>query len=142
MRKILIPFDGSEASKRAVKEVIRFNADYAPLDIHLLNVQHTPRVYGNYVSTHMLEQFQEAGLHAGEQVLESATALLDEAGLSFQSHTALGFVADEVVRTVEEQGIQLVVMGTRGLTGLAHVLLGSTATKVIHEVSVPVLLVK
>ena len=51
-------------------------------------------------------------------------------------------VAEQVAALVQQQGCDTVVMGTRGLGSFTGMLLGSVATRVIHEVSVPVLLVK
>ncbi len=142
MRKVLIPYDGSPAAQRAVAEVIRFVNEYAPLEIHVLNVQPEPRVYGNFVTTSMLEQFNETALAAARQLLAEAAQMLDAVDLPYHLHAALGNVADEVVARVDALGCQLVVMGTRGMSGLANLLLGSVTTKVIHDVKVSVLLVK
>ena len=49
MRKVLIPFDGSAASRRALQYAIDFAKDYGRLEIHLLNVQEEPVVYGDYL---------------------------------------------------------------------------------------------
>lgn len=54
----------------------------------------------------------------------------------------LGDAAAEIVRMAENRGVDMIVMGTHGRTGLAHVFLGSVAEKVVRTARVPVLVVK
>ncbi len=53
-----------------------------------------------------------------------------------------GQVAKTVVEVAREQGVDQIVMGTRGLGGIQGLLLGSVATQVIHLADVPVTLIK
>jgi nucleotide-binding universal stress UspA family protein len=56
--------------------------------------------------------------------------------------TAAGQPAEAIVRTAEERGADLIVMGTHGRTGLSHALLGSVAEKVVRLAPCPVLTVR
>ncbi|MDO9625404.1 MAG: universal stress protein [Pseudomonas sp.] len=143
MRKILVAFDGSESSKRALQYVIDFARDHAAtLEVHLLNVQHEPVLYGEYVTGEIIDQLQQSLLTSAAQTLEWPADQLKAAGISHTAHTALGNVAAQVSEFVGQLGCDTVVMGTRGLGSFTGMLLGSVAARVIHEVSVPVLLVK
>lgn len=143
MRKILVAFDGSEHSKRALRHVIDLIADNTrPVEVHVLNVQYEPVIYGGYVSTGMLGEFNDGMLAMAKGVLKEAEGILQPTGIAYETHTALGNVADQVNETVKRLGCDTVVMGTRGLGSFSGLLLGSVANRVIHEVSVPVLLVK
>ena len=53
-----------------------------------------------------------------------------------------GHPADAIVRVAAERGVDLIVMGTHGRTGLQHVLLGSVAEKVVRLASCPVMTVR
>jgi nucleotide-binding universal stress UspA family protein len=53
----------------------------------------------------------------------------------------VGDVASSIVEHAQKSGCQLICMGTRGMTALSNMLLGSVATKVIHLAHVPVVLV-
>jgi nucleotide-binding universal stress UspA family protein len=53
-----------------------------------------------------------------------------------------GYAATEILRAVEESGIDLLVMGSHGLTGIAHVLFGSTADRVVRKAPCSVLTVR
>ncbi|MNY53737.1 Universal stress protein family protein [compost metagenome] len=67
---------------------------------------------------------------------------MQAAGLAHQTYPLLGNVAEQVHETVKRVGCDTVVMGTRGLGSFSGLLLGSVANRVIHEVSVPIVLVK
>jgi nucleotide-binding universal stress UspA family protein len=143
MRKVLVAFDGSDSSKRALQYVIDFARDHAAtLEVHLLNVQQEPVLYGEYVTSTIIDQLQQSLIASADQALEWPIDQLKAAGISYKAHTALGNVAAKVSEFADQLGCDTVVMGTRGLGSFTGMLLGSVATRVIHEVSVPVLLVK
>ncbi|MDH1440379.1 universal stress protein [Pseudomonas sp. GD03721] len=143
MRKVLVAFDGSEHSKRALQYVIDFIHDGArPLEVHVLNAQNEPVLYGGYLTASMIEEFNGGLLEKARSVLEEAAATLQAAGITHEVHAVLGNVAEQVNEAVEQLGCDTVVMGTRGLGSFGGLLLGSVANRVIHEVSVPVVLVK
>ncbi len=143
MRRILLAYDGSDSSKRALQYVIDFARIHAAkLEVNLINVQHEPLLYGEYVTSEFVEQLQQSLLSAAAQALEWPAAQLQDAGIEHKSHPALGNVAEQVKEAVEQLKCDTVVMGTRGLGTFTGLLLGSVATRVIHEVPVPVLLVK
>jgi len=143
MRKVLVAFDGSEHSKRALQYVIDFARDSArPIEIHVLNVEHEPVIYGDYLTGSMIEDMNDTLLDKARSVTDKAAVLLRAAGLAHESHVALGNVGERVNEAVKQLGCDTVVMGTRGLGSFGGLLLGSVANRVIHEVSVPVILVK
>lgn len=140
MRKILLAFDGSENSKRALQYVIDLEA--RPTEVHLINVQHEPVILGEYVTADMLQELSNSLLGKARSLLAEAADALQAAGIEHQIHPMLGNVAEQVDSAVKRLGCDTVVMGTRGLGSFGGLMLGSVATRVIHEVSVPVLLVK
>ena len=139
MLRVLIPIDGSENSLRAVGFVIRNAPLYkAPLEIHLLNVQHP--FPGTIRGVH--EQAERYHHDEGTKALADARKALDAAGLKYVYHIIVGETGEVIAHLVKDKNIEQVVMGTRGAGAVANMLLGSVATKVLHLVEVPVLLVK
>jgi nucleotide-binding universal stress UspA family protein len=53
-----------------------------------------------------------------------------------------GYAATEILRISEEKGLDLLVMGSHGLTGIAHVLFGSTAERVVRKAGCSILTVR
>ena len=139
MLRVLIPIDGSENSLRAVRLVIEKAPLYKePLEIHLLNVQHP--FPGTIRGVH--EQAERYHHDEGTKALADARKALDAAGLKYVYHISVGEAAEAIAHFVKDKNIGQVVMGTRGAGAVANMLLGSVATKVLHLVDVPVLLVK
>ena len=75
-------------------------------------------------------------------MLVEARKVLDDAGRPYRTHVLLGEPATDIVRVARSEGVDLIVMGTRGMGALGNLVLGSTATKVVHLADTPVTLVK
>ena len=145
-RSILCPTDLSETGNRAVPLAIHLAADDG--EIHLLHVGE-PAFLGNplynqfvvgYVPT---PEEREAG---EDRVREQLRALEPEGGLPRGISLHLHVVhAISVSSAIEEEasrlGVEVVVMGTHGRTGLGRFVMGSVATEVVGKESLPVILV-
>ena len=143
MRKILLAFDGSDSSKRALQYVLDFvRMHTATLEVHLLNVQHEPALYGEYINDEMLSNMRQSLTVAANETLDWPAEQLQAAEIAHEKHTAFGNVAEQIGLAAKHLQCDTVMMGTRGLGSFTGMLLGSVATRVIHEVAVPVLLVK
>lgn len=143
MRNILLAYDGSDNAKRALKYIIDFAADAPkPPQVHVLNVQQEPVLYGEFVTANAVDELNKSFLDKSHRTLAEAATALQTAGIPYQTHAILGNVAEQVNDAVQRLGCDTVVMGTRGLGSFTGMLMGSVANRVVHEVSVPVLLVK
>lgn len=139
MLKVLVPVDGSENSGRVVCHVLKLAAELKePMDVHLLNVQHPLPGTIKGVSEQARQFHNEEGLAA----LAGARKLLDDGKAKYTHHISVGEVGPAVAQLVEDLKCDLVVMGTRGMSSIANMVLGSAATKVLHLVKVPVILIK
>jgi nucleotide-binding universal stress UspA family protein len=137
----LIPVDGSETSLKAVAWVIARGDDWKETPaLHLLNVQPAlPRDASRFIDAELLRDFhREEGLKA----LAAAEQKLKAAGLAPQSHVSVGDSAETICEFAVSRNCDLIVIGTRGHTGLGGTLLGSVASKVAHLSHVPLLLVR
>ncbi len=139
MLKVLVPVDGSENSNRVARYVLKLASELKePLDIHLLNVQHPLPGTIKGVAEQAKQFHNEEGLAA----LANAKKILDAAGAKYTHHISVGEVGPAVARMVEDLKCDQVVMGTRGMSSIANMVLGSAASKVLHLVNVPVTLIK
>ena len=143
LRRVLLAVDGSEHSAQAVRYVIGIREDLRDpqaLGLHLVNVQRpVPSDVSRFVPGQNLKEYH---LEGSEQALASARALLGEAGIACQEHRRVGEAATVIAGLAKETGCDLVVMGARGLGGVAAGLVGSVAQATVAQSSVPVLLVK
>ena len=140
MKAILVAVDGSECSDRAAKHGITLVRSGFCAELHLINVQ--PNLGGaiaSFVGRGDIDAYQR---EEGKKALASAEALAKQAGVSATVHIGVGRQGAIISDFVRKLGAGLVVMGTRGHTGLAGVLLGSVAQDIIAHIDVPVTLVK
>ena len=142
MLRILLPVDGSETSLRAVDHLLR-NVGLLKErpEIHLLNVQMALRQgVTEFVSKEQIEGYHR---EEGMKALAAARAKLDSARLPYNHHIGVGEDPAQVIaHYVKDNKCDQLVMGTRGLGSVAGLLLGSVATKTIHLVEIPILLVR
>ena len=137
---ILVPVDGSENSDRAVKHALGLVAAGLAADLHLLNVQPS---FGGAISTFVgRDQIDSYHREEGHKSLASAVALAKTASVPAKVHIGVGRQGEVVRDYAKKLGADLIVMGTRGHTGLSGVLLGSVAQDVIAHSDKPVTLVK
>ena len=144
MNKVLVAFDSSKNSNNAIQYVIELSKETkSPLTIHVVNVQQEPVLFGeDYLSADMIDELTKTLISKSDDLLKIAGQQLDKAGVTFKLHSVIGNVAEEVKNTAQKFGCDTIVMGTRGLGRLSGLLLGSVATQVIHEATVPVILIK
>lgn len=141
MQKILLAVDGSDSALRAVAHVIkRVSAARDQYEVHLVNVQYP--LHGSvsgFVDAGQVKQYHH---DEGVKTLAGARGHLDAAAVPYTHHLFVGEPAEVIARFAREQGCDEIVIGTRGLSGIGSLFMGSVATKVIHLADVPVLLVK
>jgi nucleotide-binding universal stress UspA family protein len=139
VRKILVPTDFSECSRSAIDYAAALAAVFKA-KLSLIHVIESS-VYS--LDTSLMPPGDPFGLR--EKLVEMVaqeTSLLKEKGVDAEGECTVGIPAVEIVRAVQEKKADLVVMGTHGRRGLSHILLGSTAERVIQRVACPVLTVK
>ena len=141
MLKTLVPIDGSESALRALRHVLALRERGLGLEIHLINAQ-VPIASGHakmFIASDDYNRYcQEEGLAA----LGPARALLTEAGVDFRHHIVVGHIGETIVRFAREKGMEQIVMGSRGMSAISDLLMGSVASKVVQLAPMPVTVVK
>jgi nucleotide-binding universal stress UspA family protein len=140
VKAILVAVDGSEPSDRAVGRALDLLKGGLGAELHLLNVQ--PNLGGAISTFISKEQIDRHHREEGHKGLASAIAIAKKAGVDAKIHIGVGRQGEVVREFADKLHAGLVVLGTRGHTGLAGVLLGSVAQDIIAHVDVPVTLVK
>ena len=132
---ILLPLDGSTTDKAIIAHVQAL-ATAMRSRVVLLHVVTGPQAEWNGPDA------------AGEKVertkayLEDVRSQVATAGINVQLALAFGEPAQQIVRWVEQNGCDLVAMGTHGHKWLSDIVLGFTASRVQHALSVPVLMLR
>lgn len=138
--RLLVPTDFSEGSRHALDYAVSLAARLGA-SIHVLHVREDPVVTAlwaeGYVDTQSLAAERDA--EAGREL----QALLAVAGAGAATwDVAAGPVSATIVRVARERDADLIVMGTHGRTGMAHVLMGSIAEQVMRSAGCPVLTIR
>jgi nucleotide-binding universal stress UspA family protein len=116
-------------------------AKRAAADVCVLNVQ-LPIGPGRTETAADRGQIEKLLEAKGRPILDAATAILRDRGITHQARVAVGEIAQTIVATAQEVGAEEIVMGSRGMSALPGLVLGSNATKVVHLAQVPVTIVK
>lgn len=142
MPKLLIAVDGSDCANRAIEVAGRLAQAAPQTEVVLLNVRDPSYVLGESVVLDV-QSVDEAMRQSQERLLEAAQAHARACGLEHVTTQAeVGVPAAEIVRAAEERAVDQIVVGTRGRSSLAGLMLGSVAQRVAHLAHVPVLVVK
>ena len=143
IKKILCPTDFSENSEHALKYALAL-AILSQADLQLFHVVE-PITYPQ--STEFFEPvLDEVELMmkmeaAYQKQLEDQVIALKEEYLKITGKLVNGNTFLEIIQAARDD-VDMIVMGTHGRTGLAHVLIGSVAERVVREAPCPVLTVK
>jgi nucleotide-binding universal stress UspA family protein len=146
MYALLIPVDGSANSIRAVQHAVELAKLIGDVQVDLLNVQ---APVDAWEVKRFLREEEIKAMQSGlsDEVTLAAREILDAAGIRYQLHHAVGDVAKTIAAfavgnpETGQASCNQIIMGTRGMGSLEGLLLGSTSTKVLHLVKVPVTLV-
>ncbi len=143
IKTILVATDFSESANNAIETAVEFAKKFEAelVLIHAYRVEipmASPMTAGGYVLPDGF--FEQLGSHARTQVEETAKELeaqgIKATGVAVEQSAAVAIVEEAKSRPAD-----LIVMGTRGLTGLKHVALGSVADRVARTAPCPVLTV-
>ena len=137
----LLPIDGSEIALHSIAWILSHAAEWRePPRIQLVNVQAAlPSDIGRFIDAETLREFH---LEAGMAALAAARDQLAAAGIAAELHVLVGDAASTIATFADSHGCSMILLGTRGHSGLTGTLLGSVAMKVVHLAKVPVLLIR
>lgn len=137
-RKILVATDGSDNNLSAVHEAVRI-AEECESTLYAVYVLDTTVFESASTDAPVTDLYRVLR----KEAQESLDRVRNLAGnVSVEPVILEGKPAAKIIQYAEENGIDLIVMGTRGKSGIERFLLGSVADKVIRTTSVKVLIVK
>ena len=141
--KILLAVDGSDASLRATRKLIELATTLkdAP-EVELVAVHlAVPRLWEHSAAIVTKDMVDRYYREEGQRMLATSQGLLEAAGIAHRQHVLVGNVAETIVAHAAQTGCAVLCMGSRGMSALSGLVMGSVATKVVHLATVPVLLV-
>ena len=134
MPRILIAYDGSEASQRALERVSRFMKEAEAAIVTVARPIYRDPPYAGYADPSDEEEQR--------RVLFAARDALADAGIEATGFAPVGDPAGEILAAAKAFEAELIVIGARSLGTVGRLVLGSVSTKVMHESDCDVLVVK
>jgi nucleotide-binding universal stress UspA family protein len=138
--KILVPVDDSDTAGRTLEKIIALKERF-PKELTLLHVVDVDKLAYRMIPDFQIEMVRENAGKAGQHVLDSKVAILEEAGFSVEARLDFGPPRQSICKIANDEAFQLMIIGRRESTGeIRDVLFGSVANYVLHNVACPVLL--
>ncbi len=143
IKTILCPVDFSDSSDHALKYAIALAQSYEAT-LKLLHVVQPPlmSVPGDPMVPEFSSEVMEDIAAASQRRLDEIADTTRESVPNVETEIATGSPFVEIITVAKDQNVDLIVIGTHGRTGLAHVMIGSVAEKVVRKAPCPVLTVK
>jgi len=143
MKKILFPCDVTENSSKILPYVLSVSEKYGST-IYLLHVvpdlQKWAKEYISHTSPYAsLDMFKKEALEGAEKAMDRVCEEQLQSCPNFQRRVVSGDPATEILKTIETEDMDMVIMGTHGRKGLEHIILGSVAENVVRKSPVPVM---
>jgi nucleotide-binding universal stress UspA family protein len=143
--RILVPTDFSATSDAAL-EYARTVAERFGATLHLLHVVEDPFAHRGFSGEMYIEEpfadLRTTLMQEAEGQLASRLLPDDRSRFRATAEAVVGHGLRTITAYAAERGIDLIVMGTHGRTGLAHALMGSVAERVVRTAPCPVLTVR
>lgn len=143
--KVLILLDGSEFRERILPYVLRFLIpEHNKLILFRVAEEPQTMLYleGSMFNEVFTEQEREMVSEQLREEMKDTKQMLEEVGYSVHREVRFGGVALEIKRFIEQEGIDLVAMTTHGRTGFSKLLYGSIAEHLLHNLTIPILVLR
>jgi len=137
--KILAATDGSEHGLRAAKVAVEL-AKISAGKVYAIYVADTQRT-AHLPDDMLLFSIKELLLKEGKDAIKQVQELAEKNGVDFEGAVVEGNPSDEIIRHAKNGGMNVIIVGAVGRTGLDKFLLGSVAEKVVRNSRIPVLTV-
>ncbi|TMH26476.1 MAG: universal stress protein [Betaproteobacteria bacterium] len=136
-RKILVGYDGSVAGRKAFDTALELAAKDGA-ELYVLSIARPPEV-GDDVET---EAVIENSRQYHRRMLAELKAAVASKGVKVHYEVAVGHPAEQLIYDADRHGVDLIVVGDRGRSKFARLLLGSTSKQVAEHAGRPVLVVR
>lgn len=138
IRKILCPIDFSRHAELVVEWAIHLAQEHDS-EVLLLHAYHLPVEFQQLEGAYLPADFWDSVKEEAERSLAIYAERARTASVSVREIVREGYPASVIQEEAREENADMIVMGSRGLSGLKHLLLGSIAERVVQKAHCPVL---
>lgn len=132
-QKVLVAYDGSSNSKRALEKASEFIAADESVKMHVINIVNPPHLdlfslYGPGLSKEVIAKMEEAN----KEIMAKAKELIKDYKDNCHFEQLEGDAAQKIIDYSKENEIDLIIIGSRGLGTFKGVLLGSVSQRIVQ----------
>ncbi|WP_243385145.1 universal stress protein [Bacillus kexueae] len=138
--QLLLAIDSSEHSIHAVKKAIELHEQLKEAKLHILHV---------FAKSPSLSEMEHYSFDISEllhqravQALRPLLSILEQSHIPYHLEVAIGNPAEEILSYANAIKPLMVIVGSRGLSTISEVFLGSVSHKLVHDSNIPILVVK
>ena len=138
--RILVGYDGSSPADSALEFTFEKFPDAEVTALHVINIPegYWPAFEGPEIRPPVTEKAREHG----DEILETAREIADERDRELDTDIVTGQPDTQIVEQTEDEGFDLIVVGSHGREGMSRILLGSVAENVVQRSPTPVIVVR
>jgi nucleotide-binding universal stress UspA family protein len=140
-KRILVGYDGSENAKRALARAMALSTEQDSAIRIVVVVTTALTIYGPS-APYLLPGFPEQIIKEGKRSLEEALNTAKDAGRKVSGSVEEGHPSEIILRLAESEGIDLIVLGRRGISGIERFLMGGISSSVVDHSKCDVLIAK
>jgi len=137
-KKILVAVDGSKHSYRVLEKAVEFSTYLVAKILLVYCHKKFPKLLGEPFRDRAITDI----LYDAEQLMKPFSQLLSDAGVSFTERLMEEPAGSMIPDIADIEKCDLIIMGSRGLTDLEGLIVGSVTHRVLHLANCPVLVVK
>lgn len=137
--EVLVAFDGTPLSEKALAHALDVYSDASITVLHVIDY-----IEESYSAKALVgdETLRKRAQERSAELLAEAEAKADEHDRVVKTASEVGKAADEILEYADTHGIDVIVIGSHGRSGVARMLMGSVAETVMKRASVPVTVVR
>ena len=144
-KKVLVPLDGSDLAECTLSHLQSLFKDGSVGEVVLLNIVTIDIPWTVFESGHRIDlaAIRKQGFTSSKKYLNKVKSRLSSRGIKAKIESVeANRPADAITEYAQKNGIELIILGTHGYTGLKKLYLGSVASSVLSQSHVPVLLIR
>ncbi|MCA0987677.1 universal stress protein [Guptibacillus algicola] len=139
--RVLVAFDGSELSVKALDEAIKMAEENPDLHLDIITALNpTAQISSAVIYASVLNELRRDAVNMLNEVSEKVTERIPDHVT--KTMVLEGNPGEELVNYADENHCDLIVMGSRGLSGIKEIFLGSVSHNVLQRANCPVLVIK
>lgn len=139
--RIAVPYDDSELSKKALETAMMLAKQDDRIELDIITVVQVPTTVA-YYGVYNDDRIREAHLSAAKEMMNAIEEKIKDLPNKTRTFVLEGSPAHTLVDFVKQNDSDLIVMGSRGLSGLKEMFLGSVSHYVVQKSTCPVYIVK